>query len=68
MTLRCRTSLQNAPSEPMTPQEMEARCADAWLTRGVIVVLRPEEIDNEWVRAGLVQWASRRYGKRMKRR
>jgi hypothetical protein len=67
MRPHCRTSLQNAPSEPMTPQEMEARCADAWLQRGVIVVLRPEEIDDDWLRQGLKNWASKKFGRRMKR-
>lgn len=68
MSIPVRTSLQRAPSAPMTPQEMEARCAEAWLQRGVIVVLDPKDIADDWARQALVNWASKRYGKRMKRR
>ena len=61
-----RTSLQNAPSAPMTPAEMEATRARAWIELG-IVVLRPDELTDDWLKAGLKQWAARTFGRRMKR-
>lgn len=64
---RIPTSLRHAPSAPLGDQELERLRAQAWVERGLIC-LKPEEIADEWVRAGVVQAATKRWGKRVKRR
>lgn len=63
---RIATSLRHAPSDPTTQTELDHLRAQAWVKRGVIC-LRPEEISDEWIRAGVVQIVTQKFGKRMSR-
>lgn len=53
-------------TRPITPAELEELRARAWLDQGV-VVLAPAEITDDWLKARLVQEATKRFGRRMKR-
>jgi hypothetical protein len=46
-----------------TDAELFAMRRAAWRTQGV-VVLRPEDIRDDWIRQALVNEADRRYGRR----
>jgi hypothetical protein len=63
---RILTSLRNAPSAPMSRDELDRLRAQAWTERGLICIA-PEEITDDWLKAGLVQVATKKFGKRMKR-
>lgn len=62
---RVLTSLRNAPSAPMSREEIDRLRAQAWTERGMICIA-PEEISNEFVRQGVVNVAVTKWGKRMK--
>jgi len=59
------TSLRNAPSAPLSREELDRLRQQAWIERGLICIA-PEEITDDWVRAGVVQVATKKFGKRMK--
>jgi hypothetical protein len=61
---RIRTSLQNVPSAPKTDDEMMAMRRKAWQFQGCIVCF-PDEINDEWLRQGITNWANTNYGKRI---
>jgi len=50
-----------------TAEDLEAMRLRAWRQQGVIV-LRPEEIPDAWVKQALIDEAVRRYGPRPERR
>jgi len=54
------------PSGPTNPAEIETLRQRAWIEKG-IVVLHPDEISDDWLRQGLKNEATKRFGKRMKR-
>lgn len=64
--IRVHTSLRNAARAPISAAELEAMRARAWAEQGV-VVLSPKEISDDWLRQALVNEATRRWGRRMKR-
>jgi hypothetical protein len=64
--VRILTSLRNAPSAPVSREELDRLRQQAWTERGLICIA-PEEIPDDWVRAGVVQVATKKFGKRMKR-
>lgn len=51
---------------PTTEAEMLELRRKAWRMQGCIVVF-PQDIDNEYLRLGLVEWAEDQYGKRGQR-
>jgi hypothetical protein len=53
-----RTSLSRAPGEATSEDAMEAMRQRAWLEQGVCVV-RPAEIQDDWLRQGLISFAVR---------
>lgn len=59
-----RTSLSRAPGEATSEQELEAMRQRAWLEQQVITI-RLGEIADDWLRAGMVQLATKRWGKRL---
>jgi hypothetical protein len=63
---RILTSLRNAPSAPLPREELDRLRAQAWTERGLICIA-PEEINNDFVRQGIVNEATKRWGRRMKR-
>lgn len=63
---RIRTSLQSAPSAPLTREQLDILRRDAWLEMGLIV-MHPEEFSSDFVRQGAVNDATRKFGRRMKR-
>jgi hypothetical protein len=63
---RIPTSLRNAPSAPVSREELDRMRQLAWTERGLICIA-PEEIPDDWVRAGIVNVATKKFGKRMKR-
>jgi hypothetical protein len=54
------------PNSPTSRAEIEALRQRAWIEKG-IVVLHPDEISDEWLRQGLRNEATKRFGRRMKR-
>jgi hypothetical protein len=59
-----RSSLaRTAARSPSTADEVLALRRAAWRQQGV-VVLRPEEIRDDWIRQALVNEANRLYGRR----
>lgn len=64
--VRVLTSLRNAARAPLSRAELDALRAKAWLDQGIIVIM-PLEIDNEFVRQGLVNIATKRFGRRMRK-
>lgn len=63
---RVLTSLRNAPSAPMSRDELDRLRAQAWTERGLICIA-PEEITDDWARQAIVNVATKKFGKRMKR-
>lgn len=51
------------PQEPASDDELHSMRRAAWRKQGV-VVLRPEDISDEWVRQAVINEATRRYGRR----
>lgn len=62
---RILTSLRNAPSEPLSREELDALRSKAWIEQGLIV-MHPEEFTSDYVRQGAVNDATLKFGKRMK--
>lgn len=62
---RVLTSLRNAPSAPLSPAELDHLRGRAWQEQGLIVV-HPTEINDDFVRQGIVNEATKRWGRRMK--
>jgi hypothetical protein len=54
------------PSTPTTPEQLEQLRARAWSEQGV-VVLAVAEITDDFVRQALLNEATRRWGRRMRR-
>ena len=54
------------PSTPASKAELEALRQRAWVERKV-VVLYVDEISDDWLRQALVNEATKRWGRRMKR-
>jgi hypothetical protein len=63
---RIATSLRNAPRRPLNREELDPLRERAWQEQGLIC-LYPDEIANDWLKAGLTQLAAKMFGKRMKR-
>lgn len=53
------------PVDAASPETLEALRARAWAEQGV-VVLHVDELGDDWLRQGLVNEATRRWGRRMK--
>lgn len=53
-------------TRPIEPAELESMRARAWIEQNVVVML-VDEITDDWLRAGVVNWASKRYGRRFKK-
>ena len=51
---------------PMTQEEFDALRARAWAEKGLVVLL-PAEVMDEFARQALINEATRRWGRRMKR-
>ncbi len=49
---------------PLTPEELESMARTAWRRDGILVV-RPEQIVNDWDRQHVVNIATKIYGKRI---
>lgn len=64
--IRVHTSLRHAAASPRTAAEIEALRRRAWIEMGVVVLV-PAELADDWLRQGLINEATRRYGRRMKR-
>jgi hypothetical protein len=59
-----RSSLaRSAARSPSTVDDVLAMRRAAWRTQGV-VVLRPEDVRDDWIRQALVNEANRLYGRR----
>ena len=58
-----RTSLQRTPSAPTSEEEMRKMREKAWHSQGCIVCF-PEDVTDEWLRQGLINWANKQYGDR----
>jgi hypothetical protein len=58
-----RSSLARAACSPSPETELVAMRRAAWRHQGV-VVLRPDEVRDDWTRQGLVNEANRLYGGR----
>jgi hypothetical protein len=63
MTPRIRTSLQNAPSGPLTKAETEELRIKAWREQG-IPILPLEEVMDDWLKQAIINWCNAKYGKR----
>lgn len=63
---RISTSLRNLTTSPMSPEEFETLRRRCWIERG-LVVIAPEEINDDFVKQGLKNFASIKFGRRMKR-
>ncbi len=63
--VRVLTSLRNAPSAPMSREELDRLRAQAWTERGMICIA-PEEITDDFARQAIVNVATMKFGKRMK--
>lgn len=63
---RILTSLRNAPSAPLPREELDRLRAQAWTERGLICIA-PEEIADDWTRQAIVNEATKKFGRRMKR-
>lgn len=55
------------PTDPTSPEGLEALRQRAWAEQGV-VVLNVEEVADDWLRQALKNEATRRWGRRMKGR
>lgn len=64
-TVNIQSSLRRAPNQPTGESTMEEMRKKAWREQGVVVI-RPEEILDEWTRQALVNEATKRYGARGK--
>jgi hypothetical protein len=58
-----RSSLAAAARSASTPEDLLAMRRAAWRKQGV-VVLRPEDVRDDWTRQALVNEANRLYGRR----
>ncbi len=63
---RVLTSLRHAPSAPLSRAELDRLRAQAWTERGMVCIA-PDEIADPWLRQGLINLATKLFGKRMKR-
>ena len=54
-----RTQARTAPSD----DELLAMCKAAWRAQGVIMI-RPEDVRDDWTRQALINEANRLYGRR----
>lgn len=66
MNARVLTSLRNAPSAPLSREELDLLRERAWQEHELICMY-PGEFSSDYVRQGAVNDATRRFGKRMKR-
>jgi hypothetical protein len=57
---------RRVPTEPLTREELDPLRERAWQEQGLIVI-SPDEIADPWLKQGLVNEATKRFGKRMKR-
>lgn len=64
--IRIATSLRNAPGAAMTREEMAPLRERAWVEGGMICVY-PDEIADAFVRQGLINLATLKFGRRMQR-
>jgi hypothetical protein len=59
-----RSSLsRRQPRPPMEAEQLRRMRAEAWQGQG-IVVIRPEDVEEDWIRQAIVNEADRLYGKR----
>jgi hypothetical protein len=59
-----RSSLsRRQPRPPMEAEQLRRMRAEAWQGQG-IVVIRPEDVEDDWIRQAIVNEADRLYGKR----
>ena len=59
-----RSSLsRHQPRSPMETEQLQRLRAAAWHGQGVVVI-RPEEVEDDWIRQAIVNEADRLYGKR----
>lgn len=61
-----RTSLQRAPSRPLKREELDPLRERAWQEQGLIC-LYPDEVTDDWARQSMINQATKRFGKRMRR-
>ena len=61
--MRPRSSLARHVASTTTTEDLDAMRLRAWRQQGV-AVLRPEEIQDPWLRQGLINEAERRFGRR----
>lgn len=61
-----RSSLsRRQPRPPLETEQLRRMRAAAWHGQGVVVI-RPEEVEDDWIRQAIVNEADRLYGKRTK--
>ena len=61
-----RSSLsRHQPRRPAEPDQLRRMRAAAWLGQGVVVI-RPEDVEDDWIRQAIMNEADRLYGKRQK--
>ncbi|HYB11697.1 MAG TPA: hypothetical protein VEJ16_18720 [Alphaproteobacteria bacterium] len=60
------SSLGRFAPPTLSKEDFESLRTKCWIERGLLV-FSPEEVQNEFVRQGVVNWASVKFGKRIKR-
>jgi len=61
-----RSSLsRHQPRQPAEPDQLRRMRAAAWHGQGVVVI-RPQDVEDDWIRQAIVNEADRLYGKRKK--
>ena len=58
---------KHIPRSPATAEEMAEMCRKAWVERGVLVV-RPDQIGDDWQRVTIESIGNELYGRRDKRK
>ncbi|WP_034851414.1 hypothetical protein [Inquilinus limosus] len=56
---------RHQPRPPTDPERLQRMRAEAWHGQGVAVI-RPEDVEDDWIRQAIVNEADRLYGKRKK--
>lgn len=54
---------KHIPRAPATAEEIEGMTQELWQTKGKGLVA-PEEIEDDWLRQGLINYFNGKYGKR----
>lgn len=54
---------RHQPRRPLDAEQLRRLRAEAWHGQGIIVI-RPEDVDDDWIRQAFVNEAHRLYGRR----